>query len=117
MPFVSGEGGASEVAMMLVAYPWLVLLAAGWIIGAIFVGMVGGATRGVQGFYVWILAALMFSPLLAMLGLIGVLLGDLVREIEIKAIHGPDELPLPPPPPPSARRGSGRFAHLAGDDE
>jgi hypothetical protein len=49
------------------------------------------------------------------LGLIGVLLGDLVREIEIKAIHGPDELPLPPPP--SSRRGSGRFAHLAGDDE
>ncbi len=115
MPFVSGEGGASEVAMMLVAYPWLVLLAAGWIIGAIFVGMVGGATRGVQGFFVWILAALMFSPLLAMLGLIAVLLGDLVREIEIKAIHGPDELPPPAPLPP--RRSSGRFAHLAGEDE
>jgi len=54
----------------------------------------------------------MFSPLLALLGLIAVLLGDLVREIEIKAIHGPEELPLPPP-----RRQSGRFAHLAGEDE
>ena len=98
------------MAMMLVAYPWLVVLAAGWVVGAVFVGAVGGATRGVQGFFVWILAALMFSPLLAMLGLIAVLLGDLVREVEIKAIHGPDELPSP-------RRGSGRFAHLAGEDD
>ena len=73
-------------------------------------GSVGGATRGVQGFFVWTLAALMFSPLLAMLGLIAVLLGDLVREVEIKAIHGPDELPPP-------RRPSGRFAHLAGEDD
>jgi hypothetical protein len=113
MPFVTDGGGAREVAMMLVAYPWLILLGAGWVIGAVFVGSVGGVTRGVQGFFVWTLAALMFSPLLAMLGLIAVLLGDLVREIEIKAIHGPEELPLPPP----ARRGSGRFAHLAGEDE
>ena len=58
------------MAMMFFAYPWLVLLAAGWVTGAIFVGMVGGVTRGVQGFFVWILAGLMFSPLLAMLGLI-----------------------------------------------
>ena len=50
------------------------------------------------------------SPLLAMLGLIAVLLGDLVREVEIKAIHGPEELPPP-------RRPSGRFAHLAGEDD
>ena len=68
-----------------------------------------GATRGVQGFFVWLLAALMFSPLLAMLGLIAVLLGDLVREIEIKAIHGSAELPTRSPT-------SGRFAHLAGED-
>jgi hypothetical protein len=98
------------MAMMLVAYPWLVVLAAGWVVGAVFVGVVGGATRGVQGFFVWILAALMFSPLLAMLGLIAVLLGDLVREVEIKAIHGAEELPPP-------RRSSGRFAHLAGEDD
>jgi xanthosine utilization system XapX-like protein len=98
------------MAMMLVAYPWLVVLAAGWVVGAVFVGAVGGATRGVQGFFVWILAALMFSPLLAMLGLIAVLLGDLVREVEIKAIHGAEELPSP-------RRSSGRFAHLAGEDD
>ena len=98
------------MAMMLVAYPWLLVLAAGWVVGAVFVGAVGGATRGVQGFFVWILAALMFSPLLAMLGLIAVLLGDLVREVEIKAIHGPEELPPP-------RRPSGRFAHLAGEDD
>ena len=96
MPFVT-DGGGREVAMMLVAYPWVILLAAGWVVGAVFVGTVGGATRGVQGFFVWTLAAL---------------LGDLVREIEIKAIHGPEELPLPPP-----RRQSGRFAHLAGEDE
>jgi uncharacterized membrane protein YhdT len=88
---------------------WLLLaLLAGWVIGALFVGMVGGATRGVQGFFVWLLAALMFSPLLAMLGLIAVLLGDLVREVEIKAIHGSAELPT--------RSTSGRFAHLAGED-
>jgi hypothetical protein len=99
-----------SVATMLIAYPWLVLLLAGWVFGAIFVGMVGGATRGVQGFFVWILSALLFSPLLAMLGLIAVLLGDLVREVEIKAIHGADELPSP-------RRSSGRFAHLAGEDD
>ena len=98
------------MAMMLVAYPWLVVLAAGWVVGAVFVGAVGGATRGVQGFFVWILAALMFSPLLAMLGLIAVLLGDLIREVEIKAIHGAEELPPP-------RRSSGRFAHLAGEDD
>lgn len=98
------------MAMMLVAYPWLLVLAAGWVVGAVFVGAVGGATRGVQGFFVWILAALMFSPLLAMLGLIAVLLGDLVREVEIKAIHGAEELPPP-------RRSSGRFAHLAGEDD
>ena len=99
------------MAMMLVAYPWLLLLVLGWVGGAVFVGAVGGATRGVQGFFVWLLAALVFSPLLAMLGLIAVLLGDLVREIEIKAIHGADELPPPP------RRGaSGRFAHLAGEE-
>jgi hypothetical protein len=98
------------MAMMLVAYPWLLVLAAGWVVGAVFVGAVGGATRGVQGFFVWILAALMFSPLLAMLGLIAVLLGDLVREVEIKAIHGAEDLPPP-------RRSSGRFAHLAGEDD
>ena len=89
---------------------WLLALLAGWVIGALFVGMVGGATRGVQGFFIWLLAALMFSPLLAMLGLIAVLLGDLVREIEIKAIHGSADLPTPP------RSPSGRFAHLAGED-
>lgn len=94
--------------MMFFAYPWLALLAAGWIAGACFVGIVGGTTRGVQGFFVWLLAGLMFSPLLAMLGLIAVLLGDLVREVEIKAIHGSGELPT--------RSPSGRFAHLAGED-
>jgi hypothetical protein len=108
MPSVT-DGGPRDVAMMLVAYPWLVLLAAGWVVGALFVGVVGGATRGVQGFFVWLLAALVFSPLLAMLGLIAVLLGDLLREVEIKAIHGADDLP--------SRRASGRFAHLAGEDE
>ena len=66
-----------------------------------------------QGFFAWLLLALIFSPLLALLGLIAVLLGDLVREIEIKAIHGPDDI-LPPPP---VRRPSGRFAHLAGEEE
>jgi hypothetical protein len=109
MPSVT-DGGAREVAMMLLAYPWLVMLAAGWVVGALFVGAVGGATRGVQGFFVWLLAALMFSPLLAMLGLIAVLLGDLAREMEIKAIHGAEELPPP-------RRSSSRFAHLAGEDD
>lgn len=87
---------------------WFLVLLAGWIVGAIFVGIVGGATRGVQGFFVWLLAALLFSPLLAILGLIAVLLGDLVREVEIKAIHGSPDLPT--------RSSSGRFAHLAGDD-
>jgi uncharacterized membrane protein YhdT len=87
---------------------WILALLVGWVIGALFVGMVGGATRGVQGFFVWLLAALMFSPLLAMLGLIAVLLGDLVREVEIKAIHGSAELPT--------RSASGRFTHLAGED-
>ena len=87
---------------------WLLVLLAGWVVGALFVGMVGGATRGVQGFFIWLLAALMFSPLLALLGLIAVLLGDLVREVEIKAIHGSGELPT--------RSPSGRFAHLAGED-
>lgn len=87
---------------------WGLVLLAGWIVGAIFVGIVGGATRGVQGFFVWLLAALLFSPLLAILGLIAVLLGDLVREVEIKAIHGSPDLPT--------RSSSGRFAHLAGDD-
>jgi len=87
---------------------WLLVLLAGWVVGALFVGMVGGATRGVQGFFIWLLAALMFSPLLALLGLIAVLLGDLVREVEIKAIHGSGELPT--------RSTSGRFAHLAGED-
>ena len=86
------------------------MLLVGWVIGALFVGMVGGATRGVQGFFVWLLAALMFSPLLAVLGLIAVLLGDLLREVEIKAVHGSAELPTPP------RATSGRFAHLAGED-
>ena len=109
MPFVT-DGGVREVTMMALAYPWLVLLAAGWVLGALFVGVVGGATRGVQGFFVWILASLIFSPLLAMLGLIAVLLGDLVREIEIKAIHGAEELP-------PLRRSSSRFAHLAGEDD
>jgi uncharacterized membrane protein YhdT len=98
--------------MMLVAYPWLVLFGMSWVVGAIFVGAIGGATRGVQGFFVWFLLALMFSPLLALLGLNAVLLGDLLRETEIKAIHGPEEI-LPPPP---VRRSSGRFAHLAGED-
>lgn len=94
--------------MMLFAYPWLVLVAAGWIGGALFVGVVGGATRGVQGFFGWLLAGLVFSPLLAMLGLIAVLLGELIREVEIKAIQGPGELP--------SRSSSGRFTHLAGED-
>ena len=98
------------MAMMLVAYPWLVLLVAGWVGGSLFVGAVGGATRGVQGFFVWLLAGLIFSPLLAMLGLIAVLLGELVREVEIKAIHGADDLP------PRRGASSGRFAHLAGEE-
>jgi hypothetical protein len=88
---------------------WLLVLLTGWIVGAIFVGIVGGVTRGVQGFFVWLLAALLFSPLLGILGLIAVLLGDLVREVEIKAIHGSPELP-------AVRSSSGRFAHLAGDE-
>jgi uncharacterized membrane protein YhdT len=96
--------------MPLVIEPglWILAFAAGWVVGAFFVGMVGGATRGVQGFFVWLLAALIFSPLLALLGLIAVLLGDLVREVEIKAIHGSPDLP--------ARGSASRFAHLAGDD-
>ena len=69
------------------------MLLAGWVIGALFVGMVGGATRGVQGFFVWILAALMFSPLLAMLGLIAVLLGDLVS-VYLAALRGVDPEPV-----------------------
>ena len=87
---------------------WIAALLAAWVIGALFVGIVGGVTRGVQGFFVWLLAALMFSPPLAILGLIAVLLGDLVREVEIKAIHGSPDLPTRP--------SSGRFAHLAGED-
>jgi hypothetical protein len=67
----------------------------------------------VQGFFSWLLLALLFSPLLAVLGLIAVLLGELAREIQIKAIHGPEEI-LPSPP---LRRSSGRFAHLAGEDD
>ena len=39
MPFVT-DGGGREVAMMLVAYPWVILLAAGWVVGAVFVGTV-----------------------------------------------------------------------------
>ncbi len=102
--------------MHAVAEPglWILVLLASWVIGALFVGIVGGATRGVQGFFVWILAALMFSPPLAMLGLIAVLLGDLVREVEIKAIHGSSELPGRST---SGRSASGRFAHLAGEDD
>jgi len=46
------------MGMMLVAYPWLVLLAVGWVGGALFVGAVGGATRGVQGFFIWLLAGM-----------------------------------------------------------
>ena len=91
---------------------WIAALLAGWVIGSFFVGIVGGVTRGVQGFFVWLLAALMFSPLLAILGLIAVLLGDLVREVQIKAIHGSPDLPTRPSP----SSASGRFAHLAGDD-
>ena len=41
---------------------------------------------------------------------VAVLLGDLVREVEIKAIHGSGELPTP------TRSTSGRFTHLAGED-
>src|SRR5260370_9848952 len=89
------------VATRLIAYPWLVLLLGGWVFGAIFVGMVGGATRGVQGFFVWILASLLFSPLLPLLWLLALRLWDLVPEVEIKAIHGPDD--LPPPPRPASR--------------
>jgi hypothetical protein len=111
MPFVM-EGSVRDGALMLAAYPWLAILGLGWVVGSVFVGGVGGATRGVQGFFVWTLAALVFSPLLAILGLIAVLLGDLVREIEIKAIHGAEDAPLPP-----LRRPSGRFAHLAGEDD
>jgi hypothetical protein len=88
---------------------WVLALLAAWVIGALFVGIVGGATRGVAGFFVWLLAALLFSPLLAMLGLIAVQLGDLVREIEIKAIHGSPELS-------TRTSSSGRFAHLAGEE-
>ena len=90
---------------------WILVALAGWVVGALFVGIVGGVTRGVQGFFVWILAALVFSPLLALLGLIAVLLGDIAREVEIKAIHGAPELPSRP----ASARG-GRFAHLAGED-
>lgn len=91
--------------------PWILVLLAAWVMGALFVGFVGGATRGVQGFFVWILAALVFSPLLAMLGLIAVLLGDLAREVEIKAIHGSAELPSR-----AATGRGGRFSHLAGEE-
>jgi hypothetical protein len=92
---------------------WPLVLLAIWAGGAFFVGIVGGVTRGVQGFFVWFLAALVFSPPLALLGLIAVLLGDLVREVEIKAIHGSPELPARP----SSSLSRGRFEHLAGDDD
>jgi hypothetical protein len=100
--------------MPSVAEPSLALLVllACWVVGALFVGIVGGSTRGVQGFFLWLLAALLFSPPLALLGLIAVLLGDLMREVEIKAIHGSPELPTRPP----SSSGRSRFAHLAGED-
>ncbi len=84
---------------------WLVLLWAAWILGSLFVGAVGGATRGVAGFFVWTVAALLFSPPLALLGLIAVLLGALREELEGRVMAA-DEAP----------RGPGRFASLAGDD-
>jgi uncharacterized membrane protein YhdT len=103
--------------MMVDVYFWVVTVMIGWIVGAVFVGAVGGATRGVQGFFVWLLLALIFSPLLALLGLNAVLLGDLVREMQIKAIHGPEDI-LPPLRRSSGPSGSsGRFAHLAGEDD
>jgi hypothetical protein len=56
-----------------------------WVVGALFVAAVGGATGGLRGFIVWLLAALIFSPPLALLGMIAVLIRNLERRLETQA--------------------------------
>ena len=58
---------------------WLFVL--GWILVSCFVGAVGSVTRGLKGFFIWAVMSLCFTPVLALLGLIAVRVGDVAGAI------------------------------------
>lgn len=45
--------------------PLLGVIIIGWLMGAIFVGAIASESRGVLGFFGWLLAAILISPPLA----------------------------------------------------
>jgi Na+/proline symporter len=81
-----------------------------WVAGSLFVGAIGAATRGGWGFVIWLLAALIFSPPLALLGMIAVLIRGLEKQLEAQA----EQLRAASQDPPT--RFQQRFASLADDE-
>ena len=81
-----------------------------WVVGALFVVAVGGATHGFRGFMVWLLAALIFSPPLALLGMMAILIRSLEGRLDAQAelLSGAAQ-----GPPTGFQR---RFASLADDE-
>ncbi|HET8579185.1 MAG TPA: hypothetical protein VFO18_18965 [Methylomirabilota bacterium] len=81
-----------------------------WVAASLFVAVIGAATRGLKGFLIWLLAALIFSPPLALLGMIAVLIRSLEDRLETQA----EQLSAAAQGPPT--RFQGRFASLADDE-
>ena len=81
-----------------------------WVAASLFVAAVGAATRGVRGFVTWWLAALIFSPPLALLGMIAVLIRGLEDRLDAQA----ERLNAASQDPPT--RFQQRFASLADED-
>jgi uncharacterized membrane protein YhdT len=81
-----------------------------WVAASLFVAAIGAATRGFRGFVIWLLAALVFSPPLALLGMIAVLIRGVEDRLEAQA----EQLSAASQGPPT--RFQQRFASLADDE-
>jgi uncharacterized membrane protein YGL010W len=84
------------------------LVVIAWIVASLFVAGVAGRSRGIGAFFLWLLGALLFSPLFALLGLAVVMLRrqvDRLEEIREELRRAPLRQDLEP----------GRFSELAGE--
>jgi hypothetical protein len=81
-----------------------------WVAASLFVAVIGAVTRGFRGFVIWLLAALVFSPPLALLGMLAVLIRGLEDRLDAQA----EQLSTASQGPPT--RFQRRFASLADDE-
>lgn len=88
------------------------LLILGWLVGALFVAIIGGRAQGIGGFFGWGVTSLLVSPFLALLALVVVMQReqlDWLKEIREGLARGGGGAG------PTERGGPSRFGGLAGE--